>query len=131
MLQTFLFGVFLTINRHFANPKKEDITMKKFKVLPLAATLVLFAAPLMAQTVVTITHPSPKTSHFGQGAAAFEAAVEAASQGRYDVVVQRVDNERESLESVQIGAQEFFIGTTGAAGNFVPKVKVFDIPFLF
>lgn len=105
--------------------------MTYFVTRSLAAAIALFAAPLAAQTTITITHPSPESSHFGQGAAAFERAVEAASDGRYDVVVQRVDNEREALESVQLGAQEFSIGTTGAAGNFVPEVRVFDIPFLF
>ena len=105
--------------------------MTYFNARSLTAALLLLAAPAAAQTTVTITHPSPETSHFGQGAAAFEAAVEAASEGRYDVIIQRVDNEREALESIQLGAQEFSIGTTGAAGNFVPEVRVFDIPFLF
>ncbi len=97
--------------------------------LALILGTTTFAA--QAQERITITHPSPETSHLGMAAAAFEMYAEAATDGRYDVVVQRLDNEREALESVQLGAQEFAITTTGPAGNFVPEVRVFDIPFLF
>ncbi|MBY3217748.1 TRAP transporter substrate-binding protein DctP [Rhizobium laguerreae] len=96
------------------------------------ATLWSFAPHIArARTNVTITHPSPTSSHFGIGADAFKAEVERASDGRFAINVQRLDNEREAYESVQLGAQEFAIGTTGPLGNFVPLVKVFDIPFLF
>ncbi|WP_247653667.1 TRAP transporter substrate-binding protein DctP [Labrenzia sp. PHM005] len=96
------------------------------------AILALFlASSANAQERITITHPSPESSHFGAAAKAFEAFVEAETGGRYDVVLQRLDNEREALETVQLGAQEFGITTTGPAGNFVPEVRVFDIPFLF
>lgn len=97
----------------------------------LTALALILAGPAFAQDRITITHPSPETSHLGVAAAAFEAHVEAVTEGRWNVVVQRLDNEREALESVQLGAQEFAITTTGAVGNFVPEVRVFDIPFLF
>lgn len=97
----------------------------------LTALALILAGPAYAQERITITHPSPETSHFGVAAAAFEAYVEAETDGRYEVIVQRLDNEREALETVQLGAQEFAITTTGPAGNFVPEVRVFDIPFLF
>ena len=97
----------------------------------LAAAFLTQAAVAQDARSVTITHPSPETSHFGVAAAAFKTYVEENSGGRYKVQVLRVDNERESIEAVQFGAQQFFVGTTGAAGNFLPQVRVFDIPFLF
>ncbi len=96
----------------------------------LTALALILASPAYAQERITITHPSPETSHLGVVAAAIEAYVEAETEARYDIVVQRLHNERAALESVQLGAQEFAITTTGPAGNFVPEVRVFDIPFL-
>jgi tripartite ATP-independent transporter DctP family solute receptor len=39
--------------------------------------------------------------------------------------------ERESIESVQLGTQELAGTSTGPIPNFVPAVKILDIPFLF
>jgi tripartite ATP-independent transporter DctP family solute receptor len=39
--------------------------------------------------------------------------------------------ERESIESVQLGTQELTGTSTGPIPNFVPAVKILDIPFLF
>jgi TRAP-type transport system periplasmic protein len=97
-----------------------------------ATALTVAASGAWAQSKqVTLTHSSPATSHFGLAAIAFKTAVEAESKGKYTVVIQRLDNEREALESVQLGSQEFSMGSTGPAGNFVPAVRVLDVPFLF
>jgi len=40
-------------------------------------------------------------------------------------------NEREMIESVQIGTLDCTFTSTGPVGNFVPEVRVFDVPFLF
>lgn len=84
-----------------------------------------------AQTTMTITHSSPADSHFGVGAAAFKKVAEEKSGGTLTVVIQRVDNEREALESVQFGSQECAMGSAGPLGNFVAETRVLDIPFLF
>ncbi|OYU92492.1 MAG: C4-dicarboxylate ABC transporter substrate-binding protein, partial [Burkholderiales bacterium PBB5] len=39
--------------------------------------------------------------------------------------------EREMIEAVQLGTQDVVNTSTGPLGNFVPEVKLFDIPFLF
>ncbi len=98
----------------------------------ISAAAMISASPVLAQAKkVTISHSSPATSHFGLAATAFKQSVEAKSGGRYQVVVQRLDNEREAMEATQFGAQEFALGSTGPAGNFVTDVRVFDVPFLF
>lgn len=84
-----------------------------------------------AQTALTITHSSPADSHFGVGAAAFKKVAEEKSGGTLNVVIQRMDNEREALESVQFGSQECAMGSTGSLGNFVAETRVLDVPFLF
>lgn len=102
-------------------------TSLRLALLAAALPVAAWAEP----TRVIITHSSPETSHFGLAAHAFAASVEAAAGDRWDVEVQRQDNEREALETVQLGAQEFAISSAGPLGNFVPEARVFDIPFLF
>ncbi len=98
-----------------------------------AATLALVSTTALAQAprTVTLTHSSPANSHFGLAAVTFRDVVEKESNGRFKVVIQRLDNEREALESVQLGSQEFSMGSTGPVGNFVPAVRALDVPFLF
>jgi tripartite ATP-independent transporter DctP family solute receptor len=91
----------------------------------------LFAAPALAQTQITIQHALPLDSHYGAGATAFKEAFERATGNRYRVVIQRNDNEREMIESVQIGTLDCTITSTGPVGNFVPEVRNVDVPFLF
>jgi tripartite ATP-independent transporter DctP family solute receptor len=100
-----------------------------------AAALIatpLAAAPAAAQTTITLQHALPlNTSHYGVGGAAFKETLERLTNGRIRVTVQRNDNEREMIESVQIGTIDCTITSTGPVGNFVPAVRVVDVPFLF
>lgn len=88
-------------------------------------------APAFAETTLTIQHPLPLNSHYGAGASAFKEAFERLTGGRYRVVVQRNDNEREMMESLQIGTLDVAVSSTGPIGNFVPETKNLDVPFLF
>ncbi len=101
------------------------------QILPAAFIAAMIPGSVLAQTKVTLTHSSPANSHFGLAAEEFKKTVESGSKGKYQVVVQRLDNEREAMESVQLGSQEFAMGSSGPAGNFVPEVRVLDVPFLF
>ncbi len=101
------------------------------RMLPAAGLLAALAAPAGAQTQLTIQHPLPLNSHYGAGASALKEAFERASSNRFRVNIQRNDNEREAIESVQIGTIECSITSTGPVGNFVPETRVLDVPFLF
>jgi tripartite ATP-independent transporter DctP family solute receptor len=92
---------------------------------------LLAAAPAHAQTQITIQHPLPANSHYGAGALALKEAFERATNNRFRVNIQRNDNEREAIESVQIGTIECSLTSTGPVGNFVPAVRNVDVPFLF
>jgi tripartite ATP-independent transporter DctP family solute receptor len=107
--------------------------MKPTRRTALAAVLAapLFAGPALAQTQITIQHALPTDSHAGAGATGFKEAFERLTNNRYRVVTQRNDNEREMIESVQIGTIDCTVTSTGPVGNFVPEVRVFDVPFLF
>lgn len=99
----------------------------------LAAPLVLAAVPARAQAPrqITLAHALPIDSHYGVAAIAFRDTLERVSNGRFKVIVQRNDNEREMVESLQIGTLDLCITSTGPVGNFVPEIRVVDVPFLF
>jgi tripartite ATP-independent transporter DctP family solute receptor len=103
-------------------------------VIALAATAAFSAFPTQAQTVLKIGHVLAKGSHYDVGANVFCENVEKNTQGRYKCQVypaSALGGEREEVEAVQIGTQDFVITSTGPVGNFVPEMKIVDIPFLF
>ncbi|MGX9962655.1 DctP family TRAP transporter solute-binding subunit [Roseomonas sp. F4] len=101
------------------------------RVALAAALLLPFAFSAQAQTQLTVQHALPLDSHTGVGASTFKNALERLTGGRYRVATQRNDNEREMVESVQIGTIDCTFTSTGPVGNFVPEVRIFDVPFLF
>nr|WP_110400045.1 TRAP transporter substrate-binding protein [Sphaerotilus hippei] len=91
-------------------------------------------APLQAQTVLKIGHVLAKGSHYDVGATVFCDEIDKGTQGRYKCQMfpaGSLGGEREQVEAVQLGTQDLVITSTGPVGNFVPDIKVLDIPFLF
>ena len=106
--------------------------MKLTQIAAIAA--LCFTGAVQAQTVMKIGYSNALTSHYGMGSVAFCDAVEKGTQGRYKC--QQFPNaalggEREMIDAVQLGTQDLATISTGALGNFVPEVKIVDIPFLF
>jgi TRAP-type transport system periplasmic protein len=107
------------------------------KTLALASLSIALASALpsaQAQTVIKIGYGTTATSHYGVGTNAFCDEVEKGTAGRYKC--QQFPNaslggEREMIEAVQLGTLDFVNTSTGPVGNFVPEVKIVDIPFLF
>lgn len=107
--------------------------MKKL-LTPLAMAALLAATGAQAQTVLKIGYATSPTSHYGVGSTVFCEEMEKGTQGRYKC--QQFPNsalggEREQIEAVQLGTQDLVNTSTGPLGNFVPEVKIVDIPFLF
>ncbi len=103
-------------------------------IKPLAMAALLAAAGAQAQTVLKIGYATSPTSHYGVGSTVFCEEIEKGTQGRYKC--QHFPNsalggEREQIEAVQLGTQDLVNTSTGPLGNFVPEVKIVDIPFLF
>lgn len=100
----------------------------------LSATLWGLAATAQAQTVLKIGYATSKESHYGVGSTVFCDEVEKNTQGRYKCqhfANSALGGEREQIEAVQLGTQDLVNTSTGPLGNFVPEVKIVDIPFLF
>ena len=99
--------------------------------LSLALGLVASAA---AQTVVKIGYATTKESHYGVGSTVFCDEIEKGTQNRYKCQhfpSSALGGEREMTEAVQLGTLDIVNTSTGPIGNFVPEVKIVDIPFLF
>jgi len=109
--------------------------MKLTRVSSLPAALVLAgvcAMPAGAQTTVRVSHPTPATSHYGAGTQAFCADLEKRTTGRFKCQIQAgANDERASIEAVQLGTLDVTNTSTGPVSNFVPEVGIVDIPFLF
>ena len=100
----------------------------------MAAALFALAGAASAQTVLKLGYATSKDSHYGVGSTVFCDEIDKGTQGRYKC--QQFPNsalggEREQIEAVQLGTQDIVNTSTGPLGNFVPEVKIVDIPFLF
>ena len=111
----------------------------QFCVRSLLAPLAVGAAlamvvPAQAQTILKFGYAIAKDSHYGVGAGVFCADIEKGTQGRYkcqEFPSGSLGGEREMIEAVQLGTLDLVSTSTGPLGNFVPEVKILDIPFLF
>jgi tripartite ATP-independent transporter DctP family solute receptor len=98
----------------------------------LSSTLVAGAA--FAQTTMRISISIPQNSHQGVAIDTFAKEVEKRTNGRYKIQTfysSALGAEREATEAVQLGTQELTFTSTGPIPNFVPEVKILDVPFLF
>lgn len=87
-----------------------------------------------AQTVMRISISSPQNSHQGVAIDTFAKEVEKRTNGRYKIqtfYASSLGAEREAMEAVQLGTQELTWTSSGPVPNFVPEVKILDVPFLF
>ncbi len=102
----------------------------------LAATVpgLLVGREARASTTLRLGYPLPQNSQFGAAADAYAAAIHSGSEGRYTLrqfPASTLGGEREMIEAVQLGTLDLALVSTGAVGNFVPQVTIFDLPFLF
>ena len=108
--------------------------MKLNKVLIALVAMSAFTGTSMAQTVLKLGYATSATSHYGVGSTAFCDEIEKGTQGRYkcqQFPSSALGGEREMIEAVQLGTLDLVNTSTGPVGNFVPEVKIVDIPFLF
>lgn len=108
--------------------------MKHSKMLFGLSLALGLTAAASAQTILKIGYATTKESHYGVGSTVFCDEVEKGTQGRYkcqQFPSSALGGEREQIEAVQLGVQDIVNTSTGPVGNFVPEVKIVDIPFLF
>jgi tripartite ATP-independent transporter DctP family solute receptor len=100
----------------------------------LAAAAFALAGAASAQTVLKMGYATSKESHYGVGSTVFCDEMEKGTQGRYkcqQFPASALGGEREQIEAVQLGTQDLTNTSTGPLGNFVPEVKIVDIPILY
>ena len=103
--------------------------------LAVAGALTLgLASVTQAQIIMRNSISIAQNSHQGNGVDVLAQEVEKGTNGR--IIIKNffsgsLGGERESIESVQLGTQELTGTSTGPIPNFVPAVKILDIPFLF
>ena len=106
----------------------------KLSNLAIGMTLATGMLAAQAQVTLKIGYATNKESHYGVGSTVFCDEVEKNTQNRYkcqQFPSSALGGEREQIEAVQLGTQDLVNTSTGPVGNFVPEVKIVDIPFLF
>ncbi len=107
---------------------------KTLRLALLTSASLLALSSVSAQTIIKVGYTPAATSHYGVGTNVLCEEIEKGTQGRYKC--QQFPNgalggEREMIEAVQLGTLDIVNTSTGPVGNFVPEVKIVDIPFLF
>ena len=100
----------------------------------LGAMGMVLAGTAVAQNTMKISISIAQNSHQGVGIDTFAKEVERRTGGRYKVQTfysGALGAERESIEATQLGTQELTLTSTGPVPNFVPEVRILDVPFLF
>jgi tripartite ATP-independent transporter DctP family solute receptor len=109
--------------------------MKKKWISYIISTILTGLASITsAQTILKIGYAVPTNSHYGVGSTVLCDEIEKGTQGRYKCQhfpSSALGGEREMIEAVQLGTLDIVNTSTGPVGNFVPEVKIVDIPFLF
>ncbi|MFM2241067.1 MAG: hypothetical protein RJA69_2441 [Pseudomonadota bacterium] len=108
--------------------------MKLIKTLPALVLASAWMVNASAQTVIKVGYTPAANSHYGVGTQVLCDEIEKGTQGRYKCQIfpnGALGGEREMIEAVQLGTLDMVNTSTGPVGNFVPEVKIVDIPFLF
>ncbi|MGB3289049.1 MAG: TRAP transporter substrate-binding protein [Burkholderiaceae bacterium] len=103
-------------------------------MLSVMAAGMAMSSSASAQKVMRISISSPQNSHQGVAIDTFAKEVERLTNGRYVIktfYASSLGAEREAMESVQMGTQELTWTSSGPVPNFVPEVKILDVPYLF
>ncbi len=108
------------------------------KSLAVALFALFFAVALCstasAKTVLKLGTSTQPSHIYNLAAEKFGEIVAEKSGGELEVQVfpaAQLGSERDMVEGLQIGTLEMTLTSTGPMGNFVPQVKLFNLPFLF
>lgn len=120
--------------------------MKKLMILVLILFLTLILAACGdsdtateveaegSSSKLTVGTTQTEDSHYGAFLKKFKEKIEADSNGEISVAIHynsEIGNERDMLESVQLGTLDGTFISTGVISNFVKDFNVLDFPFLF
>ena len=103
-------------------------------VIALAA-IMLAAVPAFAKARVIKVSTTTQPSHiYNIGLKHFAKLVKEKTNGELEVQIfpaAQLGSERDAVEGLQLGTLEMTLTSTGPLGNFIPSVKLMNLPFLF
>lgn len=109
----------------------------KLTKLGIAAvlSLILAATPVLSKTrIIKVSSTTQPTHIYNLGLKHFAEIVKEKSNGELEVQIfpaSQLGSERDAVEGLQLGTLEMTLTSTGPLGNFVPEVKLLNLPFLF
>lgn len=113
--------------------------MRAFPKVALFIGMALCAAlafsPAAHAKIILKCGTSTQPGHiYNEGVEYFGKIVAEKSNGEIEVQLfpaAQLGSERDMVEGLQLGTLEMTLTSTGPLGNFVPEVKLFNLPFLF
>ena len=114
----------------------EAVMRKKSLAVVLFSLFVVvsLSSAVTAKTVLKLGTSTQPSHIYNLAAERFGEIVAEKTGGEIEVQVfpaAQLGSERDMVEGLQIGSLEMTLTSTGPMGNFVPQVKLFNLPFLF
>jgi tripartite ATP-independent transporter DctP family solute receptor len=114
----------------------EEVMRKKSLAVVLFSLFVVvsLASAVTAQTILKLGTSTQPSHIYNLAAEKFGEIVAEKTGGEIEVQVfpaAQLGSERDMVEGLQLGSLEMTLTSTGPMGNFVPQVKLFNLPFLF
>ncbi len=105
------------------------------KILVGLLIVAVAAIPAMADTIVLKAgHSANEDEPYHIGLTEFARIVDEKSDGRVQVQIfpnNQLGNEKEMVEGLLLGTVDITVPSNGVVTNFVKKLGIFDLPFLF
>ena len=111
--------------------------MNRFSRIVCIALVALFAfgtVALAADVTLKLGHIADPKNPYAQGAQKFADLVNEKSGGTMEIQVfpsSQLGNQRDLVEGLTLGTVDMCMSSSAVLGNFLPKVAVFDLPFIF
>ena len=113
-----------------------SIPRAKIYLFILTATL-LFGSDATSQSgriLLRAGHSANTNEPYHLGLTEFARIVNQKSNGRVEVLIypnNQLGNEKEMIEGLLLGTLDIAVPSNGVVTNFVPRLGIFDLPFLF
>jgi TRAP-type transport system periplasmic protein len=110
--------------------------MNRFRTVSIVAALVslLVTLPAQAQRTLRVATLQSAAQPSHKGLVRMAQIVEERSKGALKVAVfgdGQLGTEQESIEGVQIGTIDMFMGSAGSVGRFLPRLEAFAHPYVW
>jgi len=113
--------------------------MRKFNkctmmIIGVMAFMLLLSPGINAKTILKCGTSTQPDHIYNKAVEKFADIVKEKTKGEIEVQLfpaAQLGSERDMVEGLQLGSLEMTLTSTGPLGNFVPQVKLFNLPFLF